>query len=97
MEAALAGMLDGPPVELQVAAAQALATMDRSRGLNVVLVAAGSPAATVRAQAAMALGSFREPAASDKLARMLDDPDPQVRIAAAAAVLRRARSGAAAR
>ena len=96
MEPALAGMLDRPPVELQVAAAQALATMGRSRGLNVVLRAAGSATPTVRAQAAIALGAFREPAASDKLAQMLDDPQPQVRIAAAAALLRRARPGAAA-
>ena len=89
MAPALTGMLNGPPVELQVAAAQALANMGQSHGLRVVLTAAGSSSPTVRAQAAIALGAFSQSAASDKLARMLADPQPQVRVAAAAAVLRR--------
>jgi len=90
VEPALAGMLSRPPIELQLAAAQALAMMNRrGRGLGLVLEAADSPVTTIRAQAAIVLGHFQDPKATDKLAVMLDDEQPQVRIAAAAAVLRR--------
>ena len=92
VEPALVGMLSQPPIEMQLAAAQALAMMDRrGRGLGFVLNAADSPVTTVRAQAAIVLGYFQDSKASDKLAVMLDDKHAQVRIAAAAAVLRRAR------
>jgi len=93
IEPMLVDMLAGPPIELQVAAAQALAEMGhQGRSLEVVLKAASSPMATVRAQAAIALGYFRQPDAARKLAILLDDRYPQVRVSAAAAVLRRAGS-----
>ena len=92
VEPALVGMLRQPPIELQLAAAQALAMMDRrGRGLGMVLQAADSQVTTIRAQAAIVLGYFQDPKAADKLAAMLDDPQAQVRIAAAAAALRRTR------
>ncbi len=90
MEPALVSMLDGPPIELQVASAQALAEMNhRGLGLDIVLKAASSATWTVRVQAAAALGYFSQPQVSDKLATLLDDTAGQVRISAAAAVLRR--------
>ena len=95
VEPALAGMLNQPPIELQLAAAQALAMMDRrGRGLEMVLQAADSQVTTIRAQTAIVLGHFQDPKATDRLAVMLDDQQAQVRIAAAAAVLRRARPDA---
>lgn len=46
-------------------------------------------AAAVRAQAAYGLSFADAPAAARRLAELLDDPHPQVRLAAAAAILRR--------
>lgn len=76
------------PVELRLAAAEALARTGSAEGLPVMLEAAAMDRATVRAQAAFALGQVaRDPQASSALVKLLDDPDPAVRIAAAAAVL----------
>ena len=92
MRTAFRGLLATPPIELQVAAAEALTLMGEPDGLAVVLSAAGSSAATVRARAAIALGRFPQRQAGDKLARLLADGAALVRISAAAAILRRGRS-----
>lgn len=87
MEPSLVGMIKKRPVELQLAAADALARMGRYDGLEVVLEASTSNLQAVRAQAAMTLGRFRQPQAVGALVRLLDDQSQQVRVAASAAVL----------
>lgn len=89
MEKAYAQLLTEPPVELQLAAAGALAQVGREEGLAVVLEACGSSMPTVRAQAAWTLQYFTDSRAEEALIRMLDDVDEQVRLSAAASVLRR--------
>lgn len=84
----LIGFLAKNPVELRLAAAESLARLGNAEGLPVMLEGAQWPQPTVRAQAAFALGQ----AASDEraaaaLTALLDDTEPMVRIAAAAAVL----------
>jgi HEAT repeat protein len=87
MESALAELLDKPPVELQIAAAAALARLARPQALPVLRTAAESKLTAVRAQAAFALSHFPgdEPRALRQA--LLHDPEEQVRLAAAAAVL----------
>jgi HEAT repeat protein len=48
----------------------------------------GAELPPVRAQAAKTLGSFHDPRAATALVKLLDDPSEQVRLSAAAAVLR---------
>ncbi len=90
-EKAVGTMLENPPVELQLAAAGALARFGHADGLPVIEVAAGSQIDAVRAQAAMTLGLFPISQAAPTLAKLLDDPVEQVRLAAAAAVVSPAR------
>jgi HEAT repeat protein len=87
MESALAELLDKPPVELQIAAAASLARLARPQALPVLRTAAESKLTAVRAQAAFALSHFPgdEPRALRQA--LLHDPEEQVRLAAAAAVL----------
>ncbi|MEE9212150.1 MAG: HEAT repeat domain-containing protein [Phycisphaeraceae bacterium] len=96
MKPAIARMLEDPPIELQLAAAEYLARLGDFEGLSVALEATGSTLFTVRAQAAMALALFGDVRASEALGRLLADPDEHVRVAAAAAVLRAAPPEAAA-
>lgn len=88
MEGNLIGFLAKNPVELRLAAAESLARMGTLEGVPVMLEGAQMPAATVRTQAAFALGqatSNRQAAA--RLIALLDDPNSIVRIAAATAAL----------
>lgn len=87
MVVALAELLAKPPIELQLAAAEALARLGKTNGLDVTLKAAASELATVRGQAAMTLGQFKDGRAVAALVGLLDDPQEQVRLAAASAVL----------
>ena len=77
------------PIELRLAAAEALGRIGSREGLPVMLEAADADdQATVRAQAAFALGQVSsDPLAAAALISLLDDPEPAVRIAAASAVL----------
>ncbi|MCX5659152.1 MAG: HEAT repeat domain-containing protein [Planctomycetota bacterium] len=76
------------PPELQLAAAEGLARLGEGDGLPLVLrIGSESSAETVRAQAAMTLGLFKDADARAAIARFLDDPSEQVRLAAAAAAL----------
>ncbi len=86
-EKAVGNMLDKPPVELRLAAAGALARFGHADGLPVAVEAAGSEIQAVRAQAAMTLALFPLAQANETLARLLDDPSEQVRLAAAAALV----------
>lgn len=75
------------PVELRLAAAEALGRMGIAEGLPVMLQAAeATDAPAIRAQAALALGQLAfDPRAQQALRTLLADPAPGVRIAAAAA------------
>lgn len=89
MEKAFATMLIQPPIELQIAAAGALARFGRHEGFAVVMEATFSSMTTVRAQATLTLEYFhRHAQARTALEQLLDDPEEQVRLAAAAAILR---------
>lgn len=88
MEKAIAQMMLEPPIELQVAAAGALARMGKHDGFPVVVDAGDSDIPTVRAQAAMTLGSFPDELAAQALLTLLDDVEEQVRLSAAAAIVR---------
>lgn len=87
MMRAIQELLANPPVEIQLAAAESLARFGLNDGLEVTLRAASSPSATVRAQAAMVLGLFRDPRATATLERLMGEGDEQVRLSAAASVL----------
>lgn len=127
MEAALEPLLHQPPMELQLAAARALAMMGNSNGLSLLLEGAEMDeravrertkqiieqarkrkqrvdpsaaellddpavrtrvAALIRSQSAFGLGLFDDIEAAQALVALLDDDDPAVRLAAAAAVIR---------
>lgn len=109
---ALQRFLARPPLEIQLAAAGALARMSQYDGRSIVLEASGMQtvpmeqlgaeqanrlAGAVRSQAAWAMGWFAGEPTMTRLIQMLDDPNELVRVAAAAAVVRRVqvmRSGA---
>ncbi len=89
MERALFQLVSMPPIELQIAAAGALAQMGRfQEGVDIVLEASQSDIPTVRAQAALTLGHFPDLRARQAIESLLDDPVQQVRLSASAAVLR---------
>lgn len=87
MAPAIRQMLEDPPIELQLAAAEALARMGWDDGLPQMLEGARSEITAVRAQAAFGLGLVHDPRAATALVAMLDDPAEQVRLSAAAAIL----------
>ena len=88
MEKAIAHMLLPPPIELQVAAATSLVQLGHKDGLPIVLQATKSDLVTVRAQAALALAYFPYKSSAQAILRLCRDPEEQVRLSAAAAVLR---------
>lgn len=85
----LIGFLAKDPVEFRLAAAESLARLGSLEGLPVMLAASEDAVhPTVRSQAAFALGQATgDERAVRNLVRLLDDPEPRVRIAAAAATL----------
>jgi HEAT repeat protein len=83
---ALLPLLSKNPVELRVAAAEALARLGDQRGLAQVLDACRLEV-PIRAQAALALGCFNGPRAGRVRVGMLDDEAEVVRLAAAAAII----------
>jgi HEAT repeat protein len=87
MEPALRQLLTVTPFELALAAAGAVAQMGSDQGLSVALGGAASQIPTQRAQAAFVLRYFGNVEAARALVRLLDDPDPAVRLSAAAAIL----------
>ncbi|MEM9420218.1 MAG: HEAT repeat domain-containing protein [Planctomycetota bacterium] len=88
MEGNLIGFLAKNPIELRLAAAESLARMGSLEGLPVIYEAVQHSAPTVRAQAAFALAQAEsDPEAELQLIGLMEDPNGQVRIAAAAATL----------
>ena len=88
METAVAKLLEDPPIQLQLAAARYLAQFRRYSGLKMVKQATKSAYAPVRAQACMTLGWFPGSMAVPLLSQQFSDNEEQVRLSAAAAVLR---------
>lgn len=76
------------PPEVRLAVAQSLAKMGRTEGDFLAAEYAGHPSAAVREQAAHVYGWTLEPDGIGPLVAMLEDPAGQVRVAAAAGVLR---------
>jgi len=89
MRPAVELLLEEPPIELQLAAAQYLAQTGQPVGVNLVIGATQSDMATVRAQAAMTLGYIDQPRARQAMVALLEDSSEIVRLSAAAAVLGR--------
>jgi len=79
---------DRMPAEVRLAAAGALAKLGETGGGFVAQEYAGSDRAVLRAQAASVFGMIGSEAAAVRLREMMDDPSPQVRVAAAAGLAR---------
>lgn len=73
-------------VELQLAAARALGMLNDDSGFGVAAQAAKSGEPRQRSMAALALGAIGRPDAQPTLAKLIADPKPDVRLAAATAV-----------
>jgi HEAT repeat protein len=87
---ALANLLTDANVEtmeIRLAAAGALAQFGDRRGADIIFTCAASNEPRLRGFAAKVLGFLRDPRAGAVLTDLLHDADPQVRLAAAAAVL----------
>ena len=76
------------PLELRLAAATSLAKMDQPDGVYVGVMHERNPSATIRAQITFLYGAVGGAPAARRLGTMMDDPDPQVRLAAAANLVR---------
>lgn len=93
MQRGLEHLLQDQPIELRLAAAEALGRMGSNRGLQTMLEGAAFEIAPVRAQSAFALGTVDNPMAAQALVDLLRDPHPQVRLAAAASILKATAEG----
>ncbi|MBI1368908.1 MAG: hypothetical protein GC162_09680 [Planctomycetes bacterium] len=89
MEVGMEQFLTNAPVELRLAAAGALAKLGNLKGMDTLLDASGHENPVVRGQAAVMLGYFKDERTFAYLRVLMDDPNPLVRVSAAAAVLRR--------
>jgi HEAT repeat protein len=92
MAVALQGLLISQPpepAEIRLATAATLARLGREGGLPVAMTFAEHESPVLRAQAAWALGWFSDEPSLQQLVQMLNDPVQQVRVTAAAGVLRR--------
>jgi HEAT repeat protein len=92
VEGSLERLLTEGPFELQLAAAASLRRLGNPRGLSIAIQYSAHESAPVRAQAAWALGWFNGKLSYNHLARLLNDTDPHVRVAAAASIIRRTRN-----
>ena len=73
--------------EVVLVTARALAMLGSDEAYGKALAATTSTDARQRSLAALALGALGKPQAADSLAGMLKDSDPDVRLAAALAIL----------
>lgn len=76
------------PAEVRLAAARSVAMLGRRDGDFIAAEYASSDRPEIRAQVAMVLGDTADRNEIDSLAAMLEDPEPRVQVAAAAALLR---------
>ena len=83
----LEGKLTDDYPEVSLAAARSLGVLGSDAGMGVALKFATSNEARQRGMAALALGEIGRSDAQPQLARLLTDRDPNVRIAAASAIL----------
>jgi HEAT repeat protein len=83
----LQGNLTGDYVEVTLAAARAMGMIGSDEGMGVALAQVSSKDARQRAMAALALGAIGRADAQPSLAKLLKDNDPNVRLAAATAIL----------
>jgi HEAT repeat protein len=74
-------------LEVSLVAARAMGMLGSDEGYAIARDAATSKDANQRFLAALALGAIGRPDAQDDLRRLLSDPEPNVQIAAATAVL----------
>jgi len=81
------------PAEVRLACAMTAARLGHPEGGFIAAEYADSDRAIVRAQAAAASGWMNDAASLERCRALMDDPDPQVRAAAAAAILRMLGSG----
>lgn len=88
MSGGLPPLLEDNPIEVRLAAAEALARLGSFAGLQTLLEGARSNLPTARAQAAFGLGLFNDPRAAQALVGLLSDSTEQVRLSAAASILR---------
>ncbi len=87
MEKGIAGMLATPPIEIQIAAAGALARRGRFEGLPALIEGSRSKLPTARAQSAIFLPMIPNDRAANTVVSLLDDSIEQVRLSAAAGIL----------
>lgn len=76
------------PPEVRLAAAYALAQLGRTQGDFIALAYLDDPRASIRGLSALVLGEIGKTEHLGKLELLMDDPDPSVRVHAAAAVVR---------
>ncbi|HEV8291530.1 MAG TPA: HEAT repeat domain-containing protein, partial [Tepidisphaeraceae bacterium] len=79
--------LESDYVEVKLVAARALGMLGSDEGFALARDTTHSPDVRQRYLAALALGAIARPDAQDILAPLLKDADPDVRVAAAAAIL----------
>ena len=76
------------PAEVRMAATLAIAQLEpMAAPVEVPMAYVASDRPELRAQAALTLGGFRDPAHLPMLAILLSDEDPMVQVAAAGAIL----------
>ena len=76
------------PAEVRLSAAYALAKLGRRQGDFIARAYLNDPVGSIRGQAALLLGEIGKGEYLGDLEAMLNDPDPRVRVHAAAAVVR---------
>lgn len=83
----ISGKLTSDYTEVTLAAARALGMLGNDLGMGVALQAADSRDARQRGMAALAMGAIGRTDAQPELGKLLRDKDPNVRLAAAQAIL----------
>lgn len=76
------------PPEVRLSAVYALAQLGKTQGDTIALAYLDDPRATIRALSALVLGEIGKTQHLDTIRPLLADPDPSVRVHAAAAVVR---------
>lgn len=89
MEVGFEKLLEDPPMEIQLAAAGSLARLGNVEGRSIATELAEHENPVIRAQAAWVLGWFEDVVTIGTLKTLLADESEQVRLTAAASLLRR--------